>query len=441
MRPRNKAERMVLEMSSRLHGISDEKKEWAFRLFPVKGFYLKSGKVWCQCCGHVDSVSKPELAVSVELESHVCPKCGNNIKITHLHDGEFYNEDRLVSFVETFEKWNVIRTFKASRINDEMGKETKYMIHEVYQNWINDDGKEVIVTRPYTRSIHHQSWKIHEAMTIGYHNHSANGYYVFDDMFDTEHNFFYPRAKVTDILKRNGWKNEFIKRGVPVAKAMIQLLTNPFAETLIKQGQFSVFKYMLKKGNYQLPYRYALNICHRNGYIINDASMWFDYMDLLHEFHLDTHNAHYVCPKNLKAEHDRLLKRKNREDERRDKLEKLRETQEWEKTYAQEKGRFFGICFGNEDIIITVVQSVAEMAEEGKAMHHCVYSMGYYKKKESLILSAKDKEGNRIETIELNLETFKIMQSRAVCNGTSIYHDKIIELVNRNIELFRRAAS
>lgn len=168
--------------------------------------------------------------------------------------------------------------------------------------------------------------------------------------------------------------------------------------------------------------------------------MWFDYMDLLHEFNLDTHNAHYVCPKNLKAEHDRLLKRKNREDERREKLEKLREAQGWEKTYAQEKGRFFGICFGNENIIITVVQSVAEMAEEGKAMHHCVYSMGYYKKKESLILSAKDKDGNRIETIELSLKTFEVLQSRGVCNNNTPQHDEIINLINNNINLIKQAA-
>jgi len=118
----------------------------------------------------------------------------------------------------------------------------------------------------------------------------------------------------------------------------------------------------------------------------------------------------------------------------------MREAQGWEKTYAQEKGRFFGICFGNEHIVITVVQSVAEMAEEGNAMHHCVYACGYYKKKESLILSAKDKDGNRIETIELNLKTFKVVQSRGVCNSNTPQHDEIINLINNNINLIKQAA-
>lgn len=130
----------------------------------------------------------------------------------------------------------------------------------------------------------------------------------------------------------------------------------------------------------------------------------------------------------------------NREEARQREIDKMREALGWEKTYAQEKGRFFGICFGNEDIVITVIRSVAEMVEEGEAMHHCVYACGYYKKKESLILSAKDKEGHRIETIELSLRTFTIVQSRGVCNSITPMHNEIIELVNKNINLIKKVA-
>lgn len=154
-------------------------------------------------------------------------------------------------------------------------------------------------------------------MTIGHHNYNASGCYEMEDMFDTEGNFFYPRVTVTDILKRNGWRNDFVKKGISVVKAMIQLLTNSIAETIVKQGQINVFKYMLKRGDRQLPYMYALNICHRNRYIIKDASMWFDYMDLLSEFRLDTHNARYVCPTDLKREHDRMMvKKQNLEEQK-----------------------------------------------------------------------------------------------------------------------------
>ena len=156
--------------------------------------------------------------------------------------------------------------------------------------------------------------------------------------------------------------------------------------------------------------------------------------------HLDTHNAHYVCPADLKAEHDKLLKRKERIEARLELKKKLEESKQWEKSYRESKGRFFGICFGNENIVITVIQSVAEMAEEGKAMHHCVYSMGYYKNPNSLILSAKDMNGKRIETIEIDLKTFSVLQSRGVNNSNTDRHDEIIQLVRDNMNLIMKAA-
>ena len=71
-------------------------------------------------------------------------------------------------------------------------------------------------------------------------------------------------------------------------------------------------------------------------------------------------------------------------------------------------------------------------------MKHCVFSNGYYKRKDCLILSARDNEGKQLETIELNLKTFDIVQSRAVCNGMSEHHDRIIQLVKKNINLIRQ---
>lgn len=74
-------------------------------------------------------------------------------------------------------------------------------------------------------------------------------------------------------------------------------------------------------------------------------------------------------------------------------------------------------------------------------MHHCVYNCAYYARKESLVLSAK-KNGKRLETIEVNLNTFKIVQSRGVCNQNSDYHKQIIRIVEKNMyEIMRRAAS
>lgn len=81
-----------------------------------------------------------------------------------------------------------------------------------------------------------------------------------------------------------------------------------------------------------------------------------------------------------------------------------------------------------------------DIAEEGKAMHHCVYSAGYYKRDDCLILSARDSEGNRLETIEVSLKTFQVVQSRGKCNQMTPQHNEILALLNRNMDMIRKAA-
>lgn len=100
--------------------------------------------------------------------------------------------------------------------------------------------------------------------------------------------------------------------------------------------------------------------------------------------------------------------------------------------------KFFGLKIVEDNLVIYPLESITQYYQEGKAMHHCVYRNEYYRRPECLILSARDIEGNRLETIEVNLKTFDIVQSRAVCNGESQYHDQIVKLVNKNMNLIRQ---
>ena len=53
--------------------------------------------------------------------------------------------------------------------------------------------------------------------------------------------------------------------------------------------------------------------------------------------------------------------------------------------------------------------------------------------------SARDKKGNRIETIEVDIKNYKLVQSRGVCNLMSDRHEEIINLVNSNMYLIQKA--
>ena len=82
--------------------------------------------------------------------------------------------------------------------------------------------------------------------------------------------------------------------------------------------------------------------------------------------------------------------------------------------------KFFGMKITDGNIVICPLESITQFYQEGKAMHHCVYKLGYYNRPDRLILSAKDTGGKRIETIEVNLKTLNIVQSRGrFANGVS----------------------
>ena len=213
------------------------------------------------------------------------------------------------------------------------------------------------------------------------------------------------------------------------------LLSDSRAETLLKAGQYPMLRYYLYHSFNIGEYWASIKICIRNGYTIEDGSMWRDTIDLLRHFGKDTNSPKYVCPADLKVEHDKLVAKRNLQRKHERTEQQRRKAIEDEKQYLKAKGIFFGLAFTDSLICVKVIESVEEMAEEGRTMHHCVG--GYHKRKDSLILSATI-DGKRIETIEVSLKTFEVVQCRGVCNENSEYHDRIIALVNKNANLIRQ---
>lgn len=142
----------------------------------------------------------------------------------------------------------------------------------------------------------------------------------------------------------------------------------------------------------------------------------------------DLYNAKYVCPDNLKAEHDRYVMKKAKADAQ---LE-IEKQLEKEAEYQEAKAKFFGLMFSDGTISIRVLESVAEIITEGKLMYHCIGD--YHSKTESLILSACI-DGEKIETVEVSLSQLRVIQSRGICNKNTEFHDRIVNLVNQNISL------
>lgn len=426
MKPRTKRERLVVELSSKLPNITDAQMRWGKKnCFKHYAFRCKD-EMWCSDCG------KMWVDTSRQKDGDIrCPYCGEKLEVK-VSRKKKDNAESYLTIVTTSKDYQVLRHFYIARYARK-GRETHYFIDEVCQQWITADRKETVIAK--AMNMESRGWVHTTEMSI-----KQDGNMYCSHSYDIG-GYVYPKVKLLPILRRNGLRTSF--HGITPALLIRAILgESKYAEMLLKTKQYSMLEFYMYRGCLSHPW--TVNICNRNGYIIKDGSMYDDYLRLLDYFHLDTHNAHYVCPKNLKAAHDELVSRKQRieareraEEDRKRRVERMVRIKADIALFIKRIQPFLNLEIKADDIVIRPLQSVSQFYQEGKAMHHCVYANEYYKKKDCLILSAKV-AGKRKETIEVNLKTFKVVQSRAVCNKNSEYHDKIIELMNKNMNLIRQ---
>ena len=421
MKPRTKIQKEFFALSKRLPEITEIQTKYAFRhCFEHVGRRSAKGIVTCTECGHQ---WQGNGALADTLCGCTCPHCGMELKV-HTTRKRVFKEIEYFSMITTCKGYQVIRFFFAKAYY-KVGQPAEYTIDEVAQRWIAPNGKfETIARLRGIAFIYYDLWQEGSSMEIR-RNHRV---------YDITPACTYPRIRVIPELKRNGFKGEF--HNLQPFELFCELLKNNQAETLIKTGQYSLLSYFIHHSSKSIStYWNAIRIATRNGYMVGDAGIWCDYIDLLRYFGKDTNSPKYICPADLKAEHDKLVAKRNRQRERERTEQQRQKAIEDEKNYLKAKGIFFGLVFSDSLICIKVIESVEEMVEEGRMMHHCVG--GYHNKANSLILSATI-DGKRIETIEVSLKTLKVVQSRGVCNSNTEYHDRIVNLVNSNVNLIRQ---
>lgn len=434
MKPRTELEKRVVSLSEYLPLITTSQEQWAKKHCFERIAYRCKNEMWCTVCGGkwIDATGQKKGYIT-------CPHCGVKLKV-NVSTRKNLSEASYMTIVTISEEFQVLRHIYIRRYRRENHNngEVFYFLSEVCQQWFSLEHRELVISRPL--NMFNNAWKYEEPMTLkkekcewysNYNKYNINGW-------------VYPSVKLLPILRRNGLRTSF--HDITPASLVRALLNNDvLVETLLKTRQYDLIRYRFS--HYSISYKWAINICNRNRYIVKDASMWQDYLHLLTYFNLDTHNAHYVCPKNLKVEHDRLKRRKEKhdaenrrrmiEEDRRKNIENLKNDIH---EFIQRIRPFLGMEIRGQGIVIRPLESVTQFYVEGKAMHHCVYTMKYYSRPDCLILSAQ-KEGKRLETIEVSLKTFNVVQSRSVCNKISDYHDRILNLMKDNMWMIRNRAS
>lgn len=436
--PKTAKERRFVEYANSLPPIDPEKVEWGYRnLLPATAYYWRhrgnKAEMWCQCCGHSENV---DLCYSL-IETWTCPHCGKECKVKNKSkDFTPIVEGRVMSVFEVYNGVQVVRTVEVMRDNTERGR-TELYFRERYQNWILDKGQEIITCQPYTRSFSGGiKW---EDGLFGISKAKRNGYY-YNYLFSVNDNWLYPKVQLADYMRRRGLNVYVVKamlkwRGENLANSIRNWVRTPYYETLWKAKERELFKYFMTSYRDLNDYKDSIRIARRNGYKFPDIGMWVDYVGELRELGMDTRSPRYLCPADLREAHRLTNQRVRRRRAEQEKERQKAQIVEREKAYGSFIKPYLDLCFEYGGIIVAVLPTVKSVYDEGEAMHHCIYSNGYYKRTDTLLLSARDKEtGNRIESIEVSLTAFKVMQSRGKYNKDTDQHDKILRIMRRNMD-------
>lgn len=426
MKPRTKLHVKVFALSQSLPEITLEQQEWALKnCLQHKGYRTKTA-ISCLDCGHV----WPGLQ---KIKSCSCPKCGVKLKLEDSRKKKF---DQMATFgvLDIREDFQITRFFKINSYH-KAGTVRRTWMTEVVQHFIQPGKKIQIVAK--NRMYNWSMDSFHGSLEIRDPNTIWNKYNLYVDKV-------LPGGKCLPIYKRNGFKGFF--SDITPYNMFTKILTDSKCETLLKEKQYGLLEVATgrdRSGAIWSSWN-SIKICIRNGYVVKDAGMWLDYLQLLRHFGKDTSSPKYVCPPNVKQAHDKLVSKK-REIERLSQLEKNRIEAELrkkravaeQKRYIEDKGVYFGLVFSNKNLTIKVLESVQEFIEEGEIHKHCVFTNSYYKKADSLCFSARV-NGKPVETIEVSLSEMKVLQSRGLSNKASIYNQQIKDLLNKNMDVIKR---
>ena len=439
MKPRTTLQKEIIRLSATLPKLTNAQRTYALRhCFKHYGRRTTKGVITCTECGHA---WKSGHSLADTLYGCTCPNCGTALEITDTRKRVF-KDIEYFSIITTCKGYQVIRFFFV-RSRQKVGQKAEYSIFEVAQRWIAPDGKSETVARLRGFSLlYYDLWIEDSPMEIRRNNRHRV-------LYDIDSICTYPRQRIIPEIKRNGFDGNL--HGMLPYDFFKAILSDSRAETLMKSGNIEHLRYFLTNPQALDRCWHSYKIAIRNKYAITDISLWCDLLYLLEKLGKDLRNPRFICPTDLKEAHDlymekwqavlereRQQRRRELEAERLERERKRLEDMAKEKDeYIRQKAAFLNLVLTDGLIIIKVLQSIDEFYEEGKAMHHCVYTNAYYNNENSLILSARI-DGERIETVEVDLRTLKVVQSRGVCNSNTEYHDRIIALVESNAEQIRQ---
>jgi hypothetical protein len=405
--------------------------------------WIGAKKGWCDVCAReFDSDlwnTKKKLTF--------CPHCGAKLTIKRSPNKRKEKTSYYWHIITTAGDWQVVRTFlctREARRVDMFGtevlnpSEVMFDAWEVFQRFFKKDEKQMIIGCGLRgMSYYSDQWNRFSEWKI---RKFQSAYSIWGWMSKDQ--------QLLPILRQRGLKK--MNAECSPYGQIESVFYDEKAEILLKKKADKLFAAFINRNRSNVYSHWqTIRVALRHNYKPKDVGMWLDLLDLLRMNGKDLHNPHFICPTNLKKAHDvqhaireRALEKQRIEKERREAArlaEKLSEDGKTNLEYVEKMGAFLGITLKLGNVILQPLQNIREFFEEGSELCHCVFTNNYYKHPDCLIIGARV-DGKRTETIEIDTKNWKVVQCRGKHNQPSKYHDRILNLMNRNMYKFRNVA-
>lgn len=362
--------------------------------------------------------------------------------------GDYARNDRRRTFYAVFsvvsriDRFMLVRHFMVWHTNYKRKENNAHIEGEVLRQWISMDTKLVVLqSKPLNGFAYwlYQPFRLGEDWRFVQKLSSTGWHEIWGDVY------------VSSVHRDCYFTKEQIRKAgdkMSPLFVIIDCARDPFYEQMVKTGHeefLHLYRQRVRYQNVNLEdLKAAFNIAVRHGFDVDkDAATWLDHYKTLCDLGLDTRNPHYVAPANMHEQHMQLVARLNhqrqREQAMRTYVSRLKDSEKKEEFFEKLRGPYLAIAFGDDKYQVHVLQSVKEYVEEGQAMHHCVGSLDYWSRPNSICLSVRDNEGRRVTTCEMSLCNGSVLQNYAACDKKHPDDANIRKLITSNFYRFKEA--